>query len=108
MMGEYGETESERFRTPTIEQGAKGRRGELGLILRAPRTEALLWDLESEVASARRLWMEDRQGWWIDGSYLETVIALVLRNYPSVLVLGTDEDRLLSRDGTWALQGRLL
>jgi hypothetical protein len=99
---------TEPFATPTIEEGVPGPRNEKGLLLRAPRSEALLWDLEMEIVSARRKWIEERQAWWIAASYHETVVAVVLRSFPSVLVLGTDEDRLLSRDGHRALQGRLL
>lgn len=108
MTGRDREGDPPRFGTPTIEQGVRGPRGDAGLLLRAPMSEPLAWDLEREIASARRLWMEDRQSWWVDASYLETVIGVVLRSFPSVLVLGTDEDRLLSRDGSQALQERLL
>jgi hypothetical protein len=96
------------FQTPTIEQGVPGPRQEDGLILRAPRRDELLWDLEMEVAAARRHWIPERDGWWIASSYMSTVISIVLRTFPSVLVLGTDEDRLHSRDGRAELQGRLL
>lgn len=97
-----------RFHTPTIEQGVSGPRGETGLLLRAPRSEALTWDLEMEVVAARRQWLAERNGWWIANPYLQTVIAIVLRTFPSVLVLGSDEDRLISRDGGDNVQGRLL
>ena len=97
-----------RFETPTIEKGVRGPRSEEGIFLRAPRREELLWDLEAEVVTERRIWHEERQGWWIASSYLQTVVTLVLRSFPSVLVLDVDEDRLLSRDGQPALQGRLL
>ena len=97
-----------RFETPTIEKGVRGPRNEEGIFLRAHRREELLWDLEAEVVSARRVWDESRQGWWIAASYLETVVTLVLRSFPSVLILDEDEDRLLSRDGLSALQGRLM
>ncbi|MEX2572009.1 MAG: hypothetical protein WD737_11980 [Gemmatimonadota bacterium] len=102
------EHDEQRFATPTIEREVAGPRQQAGLLLWAPRSEELLWDLEREVASARREWVEERQAWWIAASYYETIVALVLRTFPSVLVLGTDEDRLLSRDGYEALQGRLL
>jgi len=94
--------------TPVIEQGVRGPRNEEGFLLRAPYTEELVWDLDVEVSSARRSWVPERSAWWIASSYLDTVVAVVLRSHPSVLVLGTDEDRLLSRDGSEALQGRLL
>jgi hypothetical protein len=94
--------------TPTIERGVPGRRGEEGILLRAPRCEALLWDLEMEIAAARREWLSNQHAWWISASYLPTVINIVLRSHPSVLVLGHAEDHLISRDGTSVLQGRLL
>jgi hypothetical protein len=97
-----------RFHTPTIEEGVPGPRAERGFLLRAPLTEELIWDLEMEVAAVRRLWMPDLHGWWIASSYLQTVVSLVLRSFPSVLVIGQTEDHLLSRDGHAALQGRLL
>ncbi|HUE96367.1 MAG TPA: hypothetical protein VMN39_06885 [Longimicrobiaceae bacterium] len=102
------ENDKQRFATPTIEQGVRGPRNEDGILLRAPGREELLWDLEAEVVSARRIWVEERQAWWIAASYFDTVVGLVLRSFPSVLVFGVDEDRLLSRDGSSALQGRLL
>ena len=98
----------DRFVTPTIERGVPGPRSEQGIILKAPRSEELVWDLEAEIMSARRVWMDDRMGWWIAESYIDTVVVIVLRSFPSVLVLGDEEDRLLSRDGLSALQGRLL
>jgi hypothetical protein len=94
--------------TPTIEQGVRGPRDQDGFLLRAPRTEELVWDIEAEITSARRVWIAERDAWWIASSYLDVVVTLVLRSFPSVLVLGSEEDRLLSRDGTSALQGRLL
>lgn len=98
----------QQFATPSIEKGVAGPRNEIGLLLKAPFHEELLWDLEAEIVSARRTWFEDRQAWWIASSYFETVVSIVLRSFPSVLVLGPNEDRLLSRDGTSALQHRLL
>ena len=102
------EKDEDRFTTPSIERGVQGRRNEEGILLRAPVREELVWDLEAEIVSARREWVEERQAWWIAASYFDTVVRLVLRSFPSVLVLGPDEDRLLSRDGLAALQGRLL
>jgi hypothetical protein len=97
-----------RFQTPTIEKGVRGRRNEKGLRLRAPHNEELVWDLEMEIVEARREWLGDDRGWWVASSYLQTVIGIVLRSFPSVLIYGEDEDRLLSRDGKDAVQGRLL
>jgi hypothetical protein len=106
-MMEYG-PDGFLFRTPVIEQGVRGPRNEEGFLLRAPRTEELVWDLDAEVSSARRAWVPERGAWWIAASYLDTVVSIVLRSHPSVLVLGQDEDRLLSRDGSDVVQGRLL
>ncbi|MQA89104.1 MAG: hypothetical protein GEU90_02535 [Gemmatimonas sp.] len=94
--------------TPTIEQDVQGSRGERGILLRAPASEALAWDLETEIVSTRCRWIEERQAWWIASSYFETVVSIVLRSFGSVLVIGLEEDRLLSRDGRVALQGRFL
>lgn len=95
--------------TPTIEIGVPGPRGEEGFLLRSRRDEALLWDLENEVLSARRRWMEELGGWWVDASYLPTVLDITLRAFSSVLVLnGPGGDRLYSRDGVTAVQERLL
>ena len=93
MNTEQGNGDQSRFGTPSIEPGVQGPRSEEGFLLRAPRSEALKWDLETEVVSARRQWLEERQAWWIAISYLETVIAVVLRSFPSVLVIGEAEDR---------------
>ena len=101
------EVRRRQFVTPSLEQAVPGPRGESGLLLRAPHDEALVWDLESEITAARRIWIPEKEAWWIATSYLDTVVALVLRTFPSVLVFGTDEDRLISRDGLQALQGRL-
>lgn len=95
------------YGTPSIELGVPGRNGEAGMLLRAPASEELEWDLEAEVASSRRRFLEDREAWWIAAPYHQTVVSIVLRSFPSVLILGPDEDRLLSRDGHQALQERL-
>jgi hypothetical protein len=108
MTNRQGVGGSEIFPTPSIEQGVRGPRNELGLLLRAPHSEELIWDLEAEIVSARRAWLDERQAWWIATAYLQTVLALVLRSFPSVLVMGSEEDRLISRDAIDALQGRLL
>jgi hypothetical protein len=95
--------------TPTIELGVAGPRGEPGFLLRARHDEKLVWDLDTEVGSARRRWMDEVSGWWVDISYLQTVIDLTLRSFSSVLLLhGSDGDRLVSRDGVTAMQERLL
>jgi hypothetical protein len=95
--------------TPTIELGVAGPHHQTGFLLRVPLLEALRWDLENEVGSARRAWMEQHGGWWIAHSYLQSVVDIVLRFFPSVLVLNAPGgDRLLSRDGISAVQQRLL
>ena len=106
-MTPYPPLPEHEFDTPSIEMGVPGLRGERGLLLRAPRCEALEWDLEAEIASARCIWLEDRRGWWIAAAYQHTVVAIVLRSFPSVMVFDETEDRLLSRDGQAAQQGRL-
>lgn len=99
---------TEPFPTPSIELNVAGSTGERGLLLKAPDVEELLWDIETEIASARRRWRADVGGWWISASYYRTVLAIVLRSFPSVLVFGENEDHLVSRDGTSVLQERLL
>lgn len=96
------------LRTPIIERDVPGPRGENGLLLKAPFSEALIWDLETEILGARRMWMPERDGWWVAAPYLKTLIAITLRTFPSVLVIGPDEDHLISRDGTDNRQERLL
>ena len=96
------------FATPTIEEGVAGPRDQDGILLRAPFSEALAWDIENEIVSTRRAWLEDRSAWWIAASYRETLIDIVLRSFPSVLLLGADADHLLSRDRVVARQERLL
>lgn len=94
--------------TPIIELDVPGGpRREPGFLVHAPYREELAWDLENEVVSTRRHWVAERGAWWIASSYLEPVVGIVLRSFSSVLVRGVNEDRLLSRDGVAALQGRL-
>jgi hypothetical protein len=95
--------------TPVIERGITGPHQQPGFLLRAPRLETLIWDLEREIASTRQFWQEDRGAWWIASSYLDTAIQIVLRSFPSVLVLNeADHDHLFSRDGRTMVQQRLL
>ena len=95
--------------TPTLEAGVVGPRGREGYFLRAVHDETLTWDLANEIASHSCVWSEDRRGWWIDATYFDTAVDVVLRSFGSVLVLdGAGTDRLLSRDGRVAEQGRLL
>lgn len=83
--------------TPVIECQVVGPRGELGCLLRAPRKETLLWDLENEVVSARREWLDEHGGWWVAASYADTLIDAVLRSFSEVLILDPSTgDRLVS------------
>lgn len=93
--------------TPTIQLGVAGRRGEDGFLLRAPLNEALAWDIESEVLSLRRAWIDERSGWWIARCYLEVVIDVVLRSFPAVQVVRGAEDRLVSREQWRARQAKV-
>jgi hypothetical protein len=95
--------------TPTLETGVLGPREREGLLLRADSDETLAWDLANEITSTACTWMEERGGWWIDASYFDTTVDIVLRSFGSVLVLDGDRgDRLLSRDGRVEVQERLL
>lgn len=86
-----------------------GPRGREGLLLRAILDETLAWDLSNEIASTACMWVDELQGWWIEASYLDTAVDVVLRSFGSVLVLDREgSDRLLSRDGRVAVQERLL
>jgi hypothetical protein len=95
------------FTTPVIECGVEGPHRQQGFLLRAERLETLVWDLESEIASPRKQWDDRREAWWVAASYLDSVIRIVLRSFPSVLVLSGEEDRLYSRDGLTMSQQRL-
>lgn len=97
----------ESTRTPIIEPGVPGPRDDDGFLLRAPRSEELTWDLEAEVLSARREWIEEHQAWWIASSYLESVIGIVLRSFPTLRIRGGGQDRLISRDRPVLLGERL-
>lgn len=100
--------DGERGATPVIECGITGPQQQHGFLLRARRMETLDWDLEGEIASARREWQDHRSAWWISSSYLDSVIRIVLRSFPSVLVMhGPADDRLYSRDGRTMIQQRL-
>jgi hypothetical protein len=81
---------------PIMELGARGPRGEAGFFLRGVLTEALLWDLENEVVSNRRLQLEGKK-WWVASSYFDTILDIVLRAFPSVLVRypDTGEERVV-------------
>jgi len=95
--------------TPVIECGVIGPQRQQGFLLRSRRAETLDWDLEREIASTRREWQDHRSAWWISSSYLDSVIRIVLRSFPSVLVMHSPtDDRLYSRDGQTMVQQRLL
>jgi hypothetical protein len=49
------------------------------VLLLAPPSEALDWDLCDEVASTGRYWMADRQAWWVATPYATTAIAIATR-----------------------------
>lgn len=95
--------------TPTIEWGIAGPHQQTGFLLRVPRVESLVWDLENEITTVRRHWWSERSAWWIEASFLDTAVEIVLRAFPSVLLIhGPDGDRLYSRDGFTVFQERLL
>ena len=83
--------------TPTVELGARGPRGEAGFLVRGPFGEALVWDLENEIVSNRRLQLDEQEGWWVASSYFDTTLDIVLRFFPSVLVRypDTGEERVV-------------
>ena len=72
--------------TPIVELGARGPRGESGFLVRGPFGEALVWDLENEIVSHRRLQLQKDEGWWVASSYFDTTLDIVLRFFPSVLI----------------------
>jgi len=86
--------------TPTVELGARGPRGEAGFLVRGALSEALVWDLENEIASHRRLQLDDEDGWWVASSYFDTTLDIVLRFFPSVRVRypDTGEERVVHAD----------
>jgi hypothetical protein len=82
--------------TPTVDLGARGPRGEAGFMLRGDLPEVVLWDIENEIVSNRRLPM-GKEGWWVASSYFDTLLDIVLRFFPSVLVRypDTGEERVV-------------
>ena len=86
--------------TPTVELGARGPRGEAGFLVRGALGEALVWDLENEIVSNRRLQLEHEEGWWVASSYFDTTLDIVLRFFPSILVRypDTGEERVIHAD----------
>ena len=93
--------------TPTVELGARGPRGEAGFLVRGALSEALVWDLENEIASHRRLQLGD-DDWWVASSYFDTTLDIVLRFFPSVRVRYPDggEEKVVHADETPARKPR--
>ena len=94
--------------TPTVELGARGPRGESGFLVRGPFGEALVWDLENEIVSNRRLQLQKGEGWWVASSYFDTTLDIVLRFFPSVLVRypDTGEEKVVHADDFPPREGR--
>lgn len=86
---------------PILELGARGPRGEAGFILRGALPEAVLWDIENEIVSARRMQVT-KSGWWVASSYFDTILDIVLRFFPSVLVRypDTGDERVVHAEDT--------
>ena len=85
--------------TPTLQRGVPGPKGHAGYLLRAPRGEALTWDLENEIASTGLHWLGEHGGWWIAAAYYETALDVLLRSFPAVLVLDpVAGDQLVTRE----------
>lgn len=84
---------------PTLDLGARGPRGEAGFLLTGKLPEGVVWDLENEIVSNRRLHL-GRRGWWVASSYFDTALDIVLRFFPSVLVRypETGEERVVHAD----------
>jgi hypothetical protein len=70
--------------------------------------EALVWDLENEIVSNRRLQLDEEEGWWVASSYFDTTLDIVLRFFPSVLVRypDTGEEKVVHADPSPARKGR--
>lgn len=64
---------------PHIEFGVSGPSGEDGVLLIAPRDEAMEWDLKHEIASTSRHWVREKEAWWIAAAYVPTLHDIVLR-----------------------------
>ena len=93
--------------TPVLELGARGPRGEAGFLLRGALPEVVVWDIENEIVSNRRLQVT-KSGWWVASSYFDTILDIVLRFFPSVLVRypDTGDERVVyADDGASQKQG---
>jgi hypothetical protein len=72
----------EEIQIPKIETGVPGPDGQPGFLLVVPRDEVLDWDIQSEIGSASRFWVRDRQAWWVAAAYLHTAQEIVGRFPP--------------------------
>ena len=66
-----------------IRHGVVGPAGEVGILLIAPPSEALDWDVQHEIASTCRYWMASHQAWWIASPYLTTATHILRRFEPA-------------------------
>lgn len=72
-----------KIESPKIQTNVPGPGGQPGFLLIVPRNEALEWDINYEVVSTSRYWMQERQAWWIAAPYLHTAEEIVRRYQPS-------------------------
>lgn len=96
--------------TPVIEPGIRDILGRPGFRVRAVEDEIFVNDLKQAVPSFERAWCDRTGSWWVAEPYRDRVLTLLLDVFASVLVigLGGEPDVLKSRDGTSAVQERLL
>ena len=96
---------------PSIERDQPGRDNRLGLIVRMPfhtKHEEIREQLKGHIQPPRdRYWFEDAGAWWVAADHEPALMQLLLRWWGAVQVLSEEEDRLISADGTAAIQGRL-
>ena len=69
---------------PVIQLDVPGPGGQAGFLLIAPHSEAIDWDIQNEIASTSRQWLEERQAWWVAAYYLPTARDIVHRFTPPV------------------------
>jgi len=67
---------------PVIQLDVPGPGGQAGFLLIAPRNEAIDWDIQNEIASTSRHWLEEHQAWWVAAYYLATARDIVHRFAP--------------------------
>jgi hypothetical protein len=65
-----------------IREGVRGPAGASGLLLIAPPSEALDWDVQNEIGSNSRCWVPDFQAWWIADAYHTTARQILHRIEP--------------------------